>query len=109
LQTQKTYVYIDDSDIHGKGIFTVKDIPVDTKLFLVADLERYYDGLQWITKSGRLVNHQKNGNCILKKEGSCFFIYSCRNIKADEELTSDYTLLPKPFKNTVTGYKELTV
>ena len=107
MQTQKTYVYIKNSDIHGNGIFTAKNIPLNTKLFLVADLERYFDGLTWITKSGRLVNHQKNGNCSLKKEGSCFFLYSNRNINVNEELTSDYTILPKPFKNTVEGYKEV--
>lgn len=106
MENANSYLFIDNSKIHGRGLFTNIDIPINTRLFLVGDLMRYYQDLTWITDLGRLVNHQKNGNCILLREGNFFILYSCRNIKANEELTSDYTTLPKPFKNTVDGYKE---
>lgn len=98
-------LYIGKSPIHGNGIFTYKFIPKDTQLFLVADLQRYHEGGKWISQLGRLINHQKDGNTFLKKHGNLFVLYSNRDIYVGEELTSDYSVLPKPFKSDVTGYK----
>lgn len=94
------------SKIHGRGLFTDEFIPQDTRIMLVADLKRFHQKKNWITKLGRLVNHSRNGNCILKrKEDGTYVMYAKRNIDAGEELTSDYSMLPKPFKSDVTGYK----
>lgn len=93
------------SKIHGRGLFTDEFIPQDKRITLVADLNRYHQGKNWITKLGRLVNHKKNGNCILKRHENSYVMYAKRNIDAGEELTSDYSILSKPFKNDVTGYK----
>lgn len=95
------------SKIHGRGLFTDEYIPQDRRIILVADLKRHRAGKSWITKLGRLVNHKKNGNCILKRniDDDTYVMYAKRDINAGEELTSDYSVLPKPFKSDVRGYK----
>lgn len=100
-------LYINKSKIHGNGLFTKNKIKKDTEILLVGDLERYYSGVTWITKLGRLINHQKNGNTYINKKGILFFLYANRDIMPNEELTSDYTVLSKPFINEIKGYKEL--
>lgn len=102
--------FIQNSDIHGKGIFTTKKLNKGEKLFLVGDTEKYYFGSDdsWITKQGRMVNHQKNANCILILQKKCFYLYSIREIGINEELTCDYSEIPSPpFKNNIDGYVEL--
>jgi len=99
------YLYVANSPIHGKGVFAKFTIEKNTGLFLVADLNRYKKRKGWITKLGKLVNHQLDGNCFLRKVGSLYILFSNRTINPNEELTSNYTVLPKPFKNTVNGYK----
>lgn len=100
----KNFVYIADSDIHGRGLFTNTQIDNDTKIIEVADLKRYNEKKYWISKFGRLVNHKKEGNCVLKKEAGKFYLYSNRVILQHEELTSDYSVLPFPFKSDVSEY-----
>ena len=99
-------IYIAYSQIHGKGVFTANGVEKDSRIFLVADLIRHKSKLDWITFLGRFVNHQKNGNCVLKREGEKYYLYSIKDIEPNEELTSDYSLLDYPFKNDITGYKE---
>ncbi len=109
--------FIQNSDIHGKGIFTTKKLKPMEKLFLVGDVTKYVQetaelGLAiadaWITRQGRMVNHQKNANCILILKKNCFYLYSKKEIGINEELTCDYSEIPSPpFKNTIEGYKEL--
>lgn len=93
------------SKIHGKGLYTDELIPQGTRIILVGDLKRFKQGKHWITKLGRLVNHSKKGNCYLKREEDSYVLYAGRHINGGEELTSDYSVLPKPFKSDVTGYK----
>lgn len=99
-------IYIAYSQIHGKGVFTANKIEKETCIFLVGDMSRHEKKLDWITFLGRFVNHQKNGNCILKKEDNQYYLYAERDIMPNEELTSDYSVLEYPFKNDITGYKE---
>jgi hypothetical protein len=103
----KPKVYVNVSRIQGKGLFIGEDIPANTRIILVADMERYYDGLRWISRYGALLNHQKKANCILKASGSYYFLYSDRYIHSGEELTVDYTILPSQFSRNVKGYFEL--
>lgn len=93
------------SRIHGKGLFTDELIPKDTRIILVGDLNRFRQGKKWITNLGRMVNHNRKGNCVLKREEDAYVLYAGRNINGGEELTSDYSILKKPFKSDVTGYK----
>jgi len=98
-------LYIGNSSIHGKGVFTKDRIEENCFIFEVADLEKYKSGKAWISRRGRLVNHQKEGNCKVIREGDIFNLYSSKNILPNEELTSDYTVLPLPFNSNVNGYK----
>jgi hypothetical protein len=100
-------VYVNVSRIHGKGLFIGQKVPANTNILLIADLERKHEGLRWITRHGALINHQKNANCILKQNGSYFFLFSNRFIHKGEELTLDYSILPNCFNRKIEGYTEL--
>jgi len=93
------------SKIHGRGLFTDELIPQGTRIILVGDLNRFRQGKAWITKLGKMVNHNRKGNCILKREEDSYVLYAGRHINGGEELTSDYSILKKPFKSDVTGYR----
>ena len=104
---KKEQLYIDDSLIHGKGLFTIADIKKNDCIILIADIDRKKKGMKWISDLGDFVNHQKNGNCILTQEGEKFYAYAIRDIKGGEEITSDYTITPPMFLKNISGYKEL--
>ncbi len=100
-------LYIAHSQIHGDGLFTESVIPANTLLFMVADLKRHHQKKEWISKNGKLVNHQKRSNTYLERHGNQVFLYSSRDIEIGEEITSDYSKLPPPFINNVKGFVEL--
>jgi SET domain-containing protein len=85
-------------------LFTKNSIYSNTKIIEAADLKRYKQGKFFISKLGRLINHKKDANCILKKEGEIFYLFSNRNILEHEELTCDYSLLSSPFKSDISKY-----
>jgi hypothetical protein len=109
----KKHLYIDKSNIHGKGLRIAVSIPANTKILLVADMEKWADvnrmemGLSWITRLAGYLNHQSNANTFLKQNDIYYYLYSNRFIHAGEELTIDYTILPVYFSKEVKGYKEL--
>lgn len=105
--TQPTFSYSDHfyvapSPIHGNGLFTSIDIPAYEVILFIGDFKGGYDH-NWISEKGRMVNHAQPGNCHLQKINTTFFMYSSIDIKASQELTSDYTKLSYPFKNYVEG------
>lgn len=100
-------LYVKNSEIHGKGLFTESVIQKNTCILIVADLKRHHYGQEWLTKEATLINHQKNCNTYLKRHGDKVYLYSSREIEIDEELTSDYSVLPPPFKNNTEGFVEL--
>ncbi len=104
---QPLKLYVAASQIHGDGLFTESVIPANTKLFVIADLKRHHEKKDWISKNGKLINHQKRSNTHLEREGNQVFLYSSRDIEIGEELTSDYSRLPPPFINNVNGFIEL--
>lgn len=96
------FFYVAPSAIHGKGLFTSIDIPANSIILYVGD----FKGAQtknWISDKGKMVNHAQPGNCHVQRINTQFFMYSSVDIKAGEELTSDYTKLSYPFKNYVEG------
>lgn len=100
-------LYSSKSKIHGNGLFTKQPIQNGTKLFLVGDLTKFLNKEDWITPMGKLINHQKNANTILLREGDLFFLYAFKNIEANEELTSNYEDAPAPFIKKINGFKEV--
>ena len=92
-------VYVDESPLHGKGLFAAKDIPNDTLIIPVVGKPTDEDGiyvLWWTDKSGdvgfevtneaRFVNHSAKPNAAYYEDG----VWSIRKIKKGEEITHHY-------------------
>lgn len=111
--TGSSLCVVGDSEIEGLGVFVQIDIPEG---FLIGTMCLYY--LPPTTKSsvlylsvvstlGRHMNHQTNANCGAHNlEEREWVAISLRDIKAGEELTLNYKLLPGEFNPDVTGFVE---
>lgn len=99
--------YVAASPIHGNGLFTKIDIPANKMVLFVGNFKSA-GNKNWISEKGKMVNHAEPGNCYVERFGTSFFMYSSVDIKAGEELTSDYTKLSFPFKNYVEGVTNKT-
>ena len=63
----KNYLYVSNSNIHGKGLFTKIDIPKDTRIMLVGNYEHYYNApFSVLTYFAKCINHKIQANCIVK-------------------------------------------
>ena len=96
-------IYHKKSNIHGIGVFTPEDLK---KGDIIGVAQAYYGGHWYMTTHG-YYNHSKNSNCIIDiMEPNRLVIYNVdkeydfhmitlliadRDIKAEEELTVDYT------------------
>jgi hypothetical protein len=78
---------IRDSEIHGKGIFANKKINKDCKelVMVVMPNHKYH-----YTDLGRYMNHSKNPNVVITKDGDSIIANVLRDINPDEELLLDY-------------------
>jgi len=99
---------VKSSSIHGKGTYTLKDIPADTKVFDVL----YYNGT---TEEFRCMqyylNHSMNANGRLATENDLTWSFiSTRDITDGEELTLNYwhfpSFLAKP-NDPVYGFEDV--
>jgi uncharacterized protein len=107
------HVIVKKSGIHGRGLFTSIDIPVDTRIMVISgelisseecvrreneeanvyifwlDDDSYIDTA--MTKKIKYINHHCDFNCdILDRDESSLYLVAYRNIKKGEELTIDY-------------------
>ena len=102
-------IYISKSKLHGKGIFTSKDVKKNETLFIIKGkkinflinnrTEANKAGLNWIgydkntwidpISYGLYINHSCNPNSAI--EGR-LKVVALKDIKKDEELTFDYSL-----------------
>lgn len=85
-------VYVSDSLIHEKGVFSKNEIASGTAIFLAADLSIIKS-----SPSAQFVNHSDTPNCFLASTGNDLtkaWLASNRKIEKDEELTLDYKSLP---------------
>ena len=80
---------IKQSKIEGLGLFATEDIKENTKLGLSHIIA--INGSLTRTPLGGFYNHSKEGNCIKKKKGLFYSLYTDRDIKKGEEITVDYT------------------
>ncbi len=83
-------VRIDNSPLHGKGLFAKKAIPKDHDFGIthVAD-SRFPDGLIR-TPFGGFINHSYSPNCELYEDEDTFHARTVKDVVKDEELTVDY-------------------
>ena len=92
--TYRQDLYISDSNIHGKGLFTSTPLKNDEFVFV-----GIYNNIT-ISHYGHFINHQKEPNCKIKLENGDFNVYAIKPIKKDEELTVDYDLNPEFIKKS---------
>ena len=98
--------YIAESKVHGNGVHASINIPKGTKVAAVATPNKW--GYWSMTEFGSSVNHQKKGNCELRKEpDNSFWLYTTRDINKGVEFVSDYSQAPFPFNGSIQGFKEL--
>lgn len=101
-------LYTDNSDIHGKGLFTKTNIPKGSRILLVADFNKYStDPNNVITPLGKFINHINSSNTEVKMSGKLGYLYSTQDIASGDELTVDYKTLPKDFEfnKNINGFK----
>ena len=79
---------IGKSNIHGYGIFAIKDIPKNTKLGLS---HIRVDDLMVRTPLGGFYNHSDNPNCEKYRVGLGWFLRTIKDIIIGEEITATYT------------------
>ena len=79
---------IGKSNIHGYGIFAIKDIPKNTKLGLS---HIKVDDLMVRTPLGGFYNHSDNPNCEKYRVGLGWFLRTIKDITRGEEITATYT------------------
>lgn len=105
------YLYVNDSGIHGKGLFTKVDIPENSKIMLIGGeliseeecIEREAEGNVYIfwndqnyidtinTEKIKYINHNCDFNCdVIEEDENGLILIAYREIKAGEELTIDY-------------------
>ena len=107
---------IADSNIQGKGVYAVCDIPAGKPIEMVTRPTSELDSIKGlnqigdmvITEFGSKVNHQSNCNCFLEKDlKGRLWCCADRDIRSGEELVADYRKNPPEFNRNVTGYIEL--
>ena len=93
-----SFLIIKESEIHGLGLFSLRDIPALTVLGIthVKD-DRFEDGYIR-TPLGGFYNHSDNPNCESFELSGVRYLRTIKRVRAAEELTSHYTLYPIPQK-----------
>lgn len=98
--------YVAESKIHGKGAFASAKLSTNRRVGVVAlpkAIDKWY-----LTEFGSMINHQKNGNCELRREkDNSYWLYTIKEVEQGVELVSDYTKSPQPFSSFIGGYTEL--
>ena len=107
----ENYLYVYDSGIHGKGLFTNIDIPENSEIMVIGGeliseeecIEREAEGNVYIfwndqnyidtikTEKIKYINHNCDFNCdVIEADEGGLILIAYRDIKAGEELTIDY-------------------
>ena len=106
------FVFVKNSKVHGKGIFTSANIPKNKIIMPIMgdvisgeECERredeeenvyiFWNGRTYIdtamTKKIKFINHNCNFNCdVVERDKSSLSLIAYRKIKAGEELSIDY-------------------
>ncbi len=112
MMSFEKHVFVKNSSVHGKGIFTSVDIPKNKIIMPIIgevisgkECERreeeednvyiFWNGDTYIdtamTDKIKYINHNCNFNCdVIERDENSLSLIAYRNIKAGEELTIDY-------------------
>ena len=92
--------YVEDSAIHGKGLFAKSDISKGTYLGEYLGPETTENGMhvlwtededgEWIGRDGKNALRYLNHNTKPCAEFDDYELYAIKKIKADQEITIDY-------------------
>jgi len=94
IKNDNSNLYIDNSNIHGVGIFTKKKYKANDFILNIINNGE----IRNISEFGRKVNHSWNPNCYLKKDFNNYNLYALYDISPYEEITADYRYNPWFFK-----------
>tara|TARA_R100001082_G_scaffold34250_1_gene17769 strand:- start:1529 stop:1813 length:285 start_codon:yes stop_codon:yes gene_type:complete len=81
-------LFVGNSPIAGQGLFTKKELPINTELGLSHVL---IDEEIIRTPMGGFINHSENPNCEKYLINNKYYIRTIRVIKPEEELFLKYT------------------
>ena len=86
-------LFIEESNIDGQGLFTDKFIHRNTDLGVCHIEMRTYDMDSIIIRTplGGFINHSDDPNCIKLMKDNKYYMMTCKDIKAGEELFLKYT------------------
>ena len=80
------------SEIHGLGLFTLKDFPKGHVFGVSHVRDEWYPGSVIRTPLGGFYNHSKTPNTETYDQGRHIKLRAIRDIKGGEEITSRYRL-----------------
>tara|TARA_R110000787_G_scaffold261748_2_gene367082 strand:- start:2478 stop:4229 length:1752 start_codon:yes stop_codon:yes gene_type:complete len=83
--------YVDNSNIHGKGVFASTDLPLGVNVGKLHDIS---DSNYTFTELGKSYNHSGKPNCKNELKDNSRFLVTTVPISKGEELTADYRLQP---------------
>lgn len=83
---------IKPSDIHGLGLFSVKNIRKFYDLGITHVMNNNFDNGMIRTPLGGFINDSDSPNCVTILSGNYRYLYTLRDIKEGEELTLNYIL-----------------
>ena len=87
-QALPSVLHIKDSPIAGQGLFAKVDISAGTSLGMSHII---LDEIIHRTPLGGFINHSDDPNCIKVMKDNKYFMMTCKDIKAGEELFLKYT------------------
>ena len=86
------FLDIQPSEIEGKGLFAIKDIPADITLGVSHVYDKRFKNNYIRTPLGGFINESKTPNLVAEIDKDFRYVRTIRDIKAGEELTLQYTL-----------------
>jgi len=87
-------VVVRSSDIHGKGIFAIKELKKNILIgisHVEDDSDIAFDHGLIRTPLGGFLNHSDDPNCMIYKLDKYHFLKTTKEIKVNEELLVDYS------------------
>lgn len=96
---------IQESGIHGRGVFTTARLRDGVRVAKVA--EPASRGIYGMTRFGSLINHRSDANCELRLESdNCYWLYTLVDVAEGTELVSNYRDAPHHHINSFLGFVE---
>jgi SET domain-containing protein len=90
------FLTINNSSIHGLGLFSSEDIPADTVLGITHVKDSRFEDGYIRTPLGGFYNHSDSPNCESIELSGLRYLRTICKVTAGEEITSSYNLYPIP-------------